>query len=95
MRAVATPEISFDGTKGEVSVSCSTEGALIFYTLDGGAETEYSAPFSVGYGNHVVTAKATKDGMNDSKVVTEEFKYVDPDVKMTIAAFVAETSRSY
>ena len=88
--AVATPEISFDGTKGEVSVSCSTEGALIFYTLDGGAETEYSAPFSVGYGNHVVTAKATKDGMNDSKVVTEEFKYVDPDVKMTIAAFVAE-----
>ena len=102
-----------------------------------GAETEYSAPFSVGYGNHVVTAKATKDGMNDStaqlrtvkiksidraisiyhslrlrsvygnstvgsgfvltkdgmndsKVVTEEFKYVDPDVKMTIAAFVAE-----
>ena len=74
VETVATPEISFDQATGMVSIACATEGASISYTLDGGSETVYSAPFTVEYGSHTVTAKAVKAEMNDSEVASKVFE---------------------
>jgi hypothetical protein len=42
----------------EVSITCATEGAAIYYTIDGGAETLYAAPFTLKYQNATVAAYA-------------------------------------
>ena len=71
METVATPEFSVasgavnSGT--EVTITCSTEGAKIYYTTDGSeptaSSTEYTAAISV---TAAVTLKAiaVKSGMN-------------------------------
>jgi len=84
---VATPAFSVEsgavdsGTK--VTISCSTEGAKIYYTTDGteptAASTEYTAAISV---TEAVTLKAVavKDGMNDSAVASVSYT-----IKETVA----------
>ncbi|MBQ6225582.1 MAG: chitobiase/beta-hexosaminidase C-terminal domain-containing protein [Bacteroidaceae bacterium] len=73
---VDTPVIS--GTQvfeesTEVSISCSTSGATIQYTLDGGHNWHnYSDPFTLTQTTTVI-AKATKDGMNNSHEATKTF----------------------
>lgn len=72
---VATPAFSVASgvfEKGtDVTISCATEGAKIYYTTDGndptGASAEYTTAISV---TEAVTIKAiaVKDGMNDSAV---------------------------
>ena len=42
----------------EVSMTCATEGAAIYYTINGGAETLYAAPFTLKYQNATVAAYA-------------------------------------
>ena len=42
----------------QVSMTCATEGAAIYYTIDGGAETLYAAPFTLKYQNATVAAYA-------------------------------------
>lgn len=42
----------------QVSMTCATEGAAIYYTIDGGAETLYAAPFTLKYQNAAVAAYA-------------------------------------
>ncbi|MDE6277731.1 MAG: chitobiase/beta-hexosaminidase C-terminal domain-containing protein [Muribaculaceae bacterium] len=64
--AVAKPEITV--TEGEesysVAISCETEGAEIYYTLDGteptAASDKYTAPFELWGGNYTVMAVAIK-----------------------------------
>ena len=80
METVATPEFSVasgavnSGT--EVTITCSTEGAKIYYTTDGSeptaSSTEYTAAISV---TEAVTLKAiaVKDGMNDSAVASVSY----------------------
>ena len=77
---VATPEFSVasgavnSGTS--VTISCSTEGAKIYYTTDGtkptAESTEYTSAISV---TSAVTLKAiaVKDGMNDSVVASVSY----------------------
>ena len=77
---VATPEFSVasgavnSGT--EVTISCSTEGAKIYYTTDGNdptaESTEYSDAISI---TKAVTLKAiaVKSGMNDSAVASASY----------------------
>ena len=77
---VATPVFSV--ASGEVdsgtsvAISCTTEGAKIYYTTDGSAptasSTEYTAAISV---TAAVTIKAiaVKDGMNDSAVASASY----------------------
>ena len=60
----------------EVTISCATEGATIYYTTDGtnptAASTVYSTPVVI---NEALTLKAlaVKDGMDDSAIATAEY----------------------
>ena len=80
---VATPAFSVasgavnSGT--EVTITCGTEGAKIYYTTDGteptAESTEYKAAISV---TSAVTLKAiaVKDGMNDSAVASASYTII-------------------
>ena len=80
METVETPEFSLasgavnSGT--EVTITCATEGAKIYYTTDGSepttSSTEYTAAISV---TTAVTLKAiaVKSGMNDSAVASVSY----------------------
>lgn len=79
----ATPKFSVeDGkyyTTQSVKITSNTDGAKIMYTLDGGAETEYTAPVEVaGTGKHVITAKAVKAGLEDSQIATANIEIAEP-----------------
>ncbi len=96
-KKVETPTITPDpkdaveaGT--EISISCGTEGAKIYYTTDGkeptSSSTEYSdskKPTAAGEAGNKFTVKAiaVKDGMTNSDVATAEYTIkeasVDPD----------------
>ena len=82
-QTVATPEFSVDsgavngGT--EVTITCATEGAKIYYTTDGteptAESTEYTEAISI---TKAVTLKAiaVKDGMNDSVVASASYSII-------------------
>ena len=61
-RVVAAPVIApADGEYSdsiEVSMTCATEGAAIYYTINAGEETLYTAPFVIKYKDATVTAYA-------------------------------------
>ena len=86
---VSTPTISPDGgiflTSQEVSISCATDGAKIYYTTDGNdptiSSTAYADPFTITE-TSTVKAFAVKSGYNDSNIATAEFTKATP---MTIA----------
>ena len=94
-QTVATPAFSVasgavdSGT--EVTISCATDGAEIYYTTDGSdptaESTEYTGAISI---TEVVTLKAiaVKDGMNDSAVASVSYT-----IKGTVAtpAFSVES----
>lgn len=67
----------------QVAISCATEGATIYYTVDGtnptAASTVYSTPVVI---NEALTIKAiaVKDGMDDSSVATAEYTIKAPVV---------------
>ncbi len=77
----ATP--TFNGntaflTSTEVSLACTTNGATIQYSTNGGTSwTNYSAPFTLNE-TTTVKAKATKNGMTDSDEASETFTKVTP-----------------
>ena len=92
---VATPEFSVESgavdSGTEVTISCATNGAKIYYTTDGSnptaSSTEYTSAISV---TAAVTLKAiaVKDGMNDSAVASASYK-IKPDYsKCAVGDFV-------
>lgn len=88
----ATPKFSIeDGkyyTTQSVEITSNTDGAKIMYTLDGGAETEYTAPVEVaGTGKHVITAKAVKAGLEDSQIATANIEIAEPIKVLSIDDF--------
>ena len=80
MQPVATP--TFTPAGGEytaaqsVTIACATEGATIYYTLDGTdpttASTVYSAAIEIGE-TKTVKAFAVKEGMNNSEIATATY----------------------
>ena len=76
--SIASGEILTQGTK--VALSCATEGATIYYTLDGteptAASTAYTEEIAV-MEDVTIKAIAVKEGMANSEVATAEYK-VDP-----------------
>lgn len=98
---VVTPVISPNGgavvENTEVTISCETDGASIYYTLDGTEPSEasnlYQAPIVI---TEAVTIKAiaVKEGMTDSYVATAEFTVIDPNAKNGTFDFTDPTSLS-
>lgn len=98
---VATPVISPNGgavvENTEVTITCETDGASIYYTLDGTEPSEaanlYQAPIVI---TEAVTIKAiaVKEGMTDSYVATAEFTVIDPNAKNGTFDFTDPTSLS-
>jgi hypothetical protein len=93
--SVATPVITGETPfteSTEVSITCATEGASIYYTLDGAtptnASTEYSGAFEL---TETTTVKAIAYDANNnaSSVATKEFVKEEP-VVLTNVATVAE-----
>ena len=80
MEAVATPTFSpAEGTYNEaqtVTIACETDGATIYYTLDGTDPTPNSTVYSDAITiseTTTVKAIATKEGMNDSEIATATY----------------------
>ncbi len=75
----ATPVIT--NTDNSVTITSETEGAVIYYTLDGteptAESTKYEAAFAITK-DTTVKAIATKDGYTDSDVAEEALEYVAP-----------------
>jgi hypothetical protein len=101
-RAVATPTASISsgqavGIGTQITLNCETEGATIYYTLDGSCpcdETkriEYTEPIMISKGT-TLKVIAVKEGMDDSEIA--EFIYgilgdVNGDGKVDVADVVA------
>ena len=87
---VATP--TFDPEEGTyteaqtVTISCETEGATIYYTIDGTnpttESTVYSEPFSVE-NTTTIKAFAVKENMTDSRVATATYTIKTPGASTT------------
>ena len=82
-QTVAPPAFSVESgavdSETEVTISCATEGAKIYYTKDGSeptpASTEYKAAISVTP-PMTLKAIAVKDGMNDSAVASASYSII-------------------
>lgn len=92
---VTTPEITPDGgsflDSQEVSISCATTGATIYYTTDGSTpsttSTQYTTPFTI---NETTTVKAyaVLTNYDDSQVATATFTKA---TALTVAEAIAAT----
>lgn len=73
---VAYPSAGAVASGTEVALMCSTNGATIYYTLDGSTptteSTEYTSAIELTSGK-TIKAIAVKDGMNASDVMTAEY----------------------
>ena len=95
METVASPEFSVESgavnSGTEVTITCSTEGAKIYYTTDGNeptaSSTEYTAAIRI---TEAVTLKAiaVKDGMNDSAVASASYTIKPGYSKCVVGDFV-------
>ena len=82
MVMVETPTISPEGGSytepQEVTLACATEGAVIYYTLDGSdptsSSTVYTGPFTVST-TTTVKAMAAVEGMTDSEIASATFTF--------------------
>ena len=101
-QTVATPTFSpAGGTYTEaqqVTINCSTQGATIYYTLDGNAPTTssavYSSPIAISQ-TTTVKAMATKAGMNNSSVATATYTIQEAPSVITIAEAKALAVNEY
>ena len=80
---VATPAITPNGGElkygnNTVSIACDTDGATIYYTIDGTepttSSTKYTSAFTLS-SNATVKAIAVKSGWNNSSVASASFTY--------------------
>lgn len=83
----------------EVTLTCATGGASIYYTTDGTAPTKestlYTAPFTITLNGGKVTVKAiaVKDGMADSAVASKEYFFFDPSADFVPVTTAAEVKQ--
>lgn len=99
LSSVATPVLSLaEGSylqAQEVSITCATEGATIYYTLDGNDPTPnssvYSQPITVS-ATTTVKAMAVKEGMNNSAIASATYTIIP---MVTIAEARALNTNEY
>lgn len=90
---VATPIFSltsgtYEGTQS-LTLDCETEGATIYYTMNGGEPQTYADAIELAEGEYAFVAWAEKDGMTKSLEVTANYTIVAPLVANSIAEFLA------
>lgn len=90
--SVASPTFSpKGGTYYEaqtVTLSCSTPGATIKYSIDGGDVTTYSQPLTINK-TSTVMAMASKSGLQDSEIAEETYTISSIPTVANIAAYLA------
>ena len=91
-KPVISPEEGQITADTEISITCATEGASIYYTIDGTNPTEengtlYSAPFTVEK-TCTVKAIAVAEGYSASSIASAS--YIVPFSVANIAEFIAE-----
>lgn len=91
----SAPRFSLDeGTyygEQKVELTCSTDGATIVYQINGGAETEYTAPIVLSeVGSYTISAYAKKDGIDNSDKVSATYEIAAPAEVSSLAEFQAE-----
>ena len=104
---VATPQFIPGGgnyTEAvEVTIECETQGATIYYTLDGtdpvmsatgGNATQYTSPLSISE-NTTVKAIGVKEGMTNSAIATAEYTFNSGSTLITIAEARALANDQY
>jgi hypothetical protein len=87
-RAVPEAPLTFYTDTLTISLSCETEGASIYYTLDGAEASRagalYTGPFAIGegaaYGKITLKAIAVKDFTNDSEALAAAYVKGDPSL---------------
>lgn len=72
---VSTPVISF--SNNTITITCSTDGADIYYSFDGVSYSLYTSSISINSSVRVY-AKGVKEGMNDSDTTSQYCQYVEP-----------------
>ena len=89
---VAAPTFSltsgtYEGTQS-LTMDCATEGATIYYTVNGGEAQTYTDAIELAEGEYAFVAWAEKDGMTKSSEVTANYTIVAPLVANSIAEFL-------
>lgn len=81
-KTVATPVITIDASKSSATITCTTAGATIYYTLDGSdptiSSTEYSGTIQGVNEGVVIKAIAVKDGYKNSSIAVKSFTISAP-----------------
>ncbi|MFW5986100.1 MAG: chitobiase/beta-hexosaminidase C-terminal domain-containing protein [Halanaerobiales bacterium] len=83
---VATPTFTPAGgeyeSSQEVTINCSTSGAIIYYTTDGSdptqSSTEYTGSISISE-DTIIKARAYKEDMQSSEIASAEYNILLPD----------------
>lgn len=79
---------TYEGTQS-LALNCETEGATIYYTMNGGETQTYADAIELTEGNeYAFVAWAEKDGMTKSSEVTANYTIVAPLVANSIAEFL-------
>ena len=78
---------TYEGTQS-LTMDCATEGATIYYTVNGGDTQTYTDAIELAEGEYAFVAWAEKDGMTKSSEVTANYTIVAPLVANSIAEFL-------
>lgn len=79
---------TYEGTQS-LTLNCETEGATIYYTVNGGETQTYANDaIELTEGEYAFVAWAEKDGMTKSSEVTANYTIVAPLVANSIAEFL-------
>lgn len=78
---------TYEGTQS-LTMDCATEGATIYYTVNGGEAQTYADAIELAEGEYAFVAWAEKDGMTKSSEVTANYTIVAPLVANSIAEFL-------
>lgn len=78
---------TYEGTQS-LTMDCATEGATIYYTVNGGEAKTYTGAIELAEGEYAFVAWAEKDGMTKSSEVKANYTIVTPLVANSIAEFL-------
>lgn len=78
----------------DITISSATEGAIIYYTIDGStpttSSTKYTEPITIS-ANKTLKAIATKSGMNNSAVISADYTILNVADAKTVAEGITYT----